>query len=82
MLNCQDCGSEIRNGAKFCPNCGAKIIIENNSQEDTEFKFCVNCGCKMDNNVKFCPDCGSSTDDTVHEKTSTVVQNNKKKLNN
>lgn len=58
MSTCKSCGSEVNEGAKFCKNCGAEIIIE---EEGDDFKFCSNCGFKMDKNIKFCPECGSPT---------------------
>ena len=32
---CSNCGSEVVNGAKFCPTCGAKIIAANNPVIET-----------------------------------------------
>ena len=35
---CSECGTEIKEGAKFCYNCGAKLTG----------KFCSNCGAKVE----------------------------------
>lgn len=60
MVTCQNCGTELEDGAKFCKNCGSQIIEkQDENKEDAEFKICDNCGFKMDEDIKFCPKCGS-----------------------
>lgn len=60
MVICQNCGTELEDGAKFCKNCGSQIIEkQDENKEDTKFKICDNCGFKMDEDIKFCPKCGS-----------------------
>lgn len=46
-FNCPKCGASIAKTAKFCPECGCKIVT-----------FCPNCGKQVMPNQKFCPDCG------------------------
>lgn len=52
-----DCGAVIKIDNKFCPECGKKVYIENeskvlcsrcNTQVNKEFKFCICCGNKTD----------------------------------
>ena len=60
MVTCQNCGTELEDGAKFCKNCGSQIIEkQDENKEDTKFKICDNCGFKVDEDIKFCPKCGS-----------------------
>ena len=47
---CPACGTQVNNGAKFCPNCGEKLPTK---------KFCPNCGAEVSANAKFCPECGT-----------------------
>jgi membrane protease subunit (stomatin/prohibitin family) len=46
---CPDCGAEIGENARFCPECGKKL----NTQ-----KTCAKCGAKLAARAKFCPECG------------------------
>lgn len=59
MVNCQNCGEEVVEGAKFCKNCGSEIVVEKTNKADT--KFCSNCGFEMPKATKFCPECGTAT---------------------
>ena len=45
MVSCQNCGSEVEDGAKFCRNCGSEIVPEEHNVSGT--KFCANCGFEM-----------------------------------
>ena len=49
---CDNCGSQLRDEAAFCPKCGA--ATENNRQELT----CPQCGAKTSIQNTFCPQCG------------------------
>ncbi|MBQ6113233.1 MAG: zinc-ribbon domain-containing protein, partial [Synergistaceae bacterium] len=42
---CPSCGQPVAAGAKFCSNCGAKLV-------------CSNCGNAIVPGAKFCPNCG------------------------
>jgi len=46
------CGAEM-NGAKFCPNCGAKRV-----EKQVQATGCIKCGTDV-KGAKFCPDCGA-----------------------
>jgi len=71
---CKNCGAVIRDGAKFCPDCGSEVektketIIENRN-------FCENCGSELNPGDSFCAECG-------HSKTSTLTAPAKPKDNN
>ena len=43
---CRNCGATLTIGAKFCPECGAKVV-----------SVCPKCGTPT-NGAKFCPECG------------------------
>lgn len=47
---CPKCNSEIKNGSKFCSECGTMIIVK---------PVCVNCGAKLRDGAKFCVECGT-----------------------
>ena len=63
MVACKNCGCELQEGAKFCKECGAEVIVE---EVNGEFQFCPKCGYKMAKGLKFCPECGSPTSNTPH----------------
>ncbi len=51
IMKCQKCGSELRNDAKFCDNCGTAVLLK---------KQCPKCGKIIDSNAIYCPFCNSS----------------------
>lgn len=53
---CKNCGAEIKDDAKFCPDCGTKI---NEIQEEEEINYCENCGNKLTEEDEFCSECGT-----------------------
>ena len=58
---CDECGSPIKQGAKFCTNCGAKqgyVCPKCNATVAKDAKFCSECGTKLNQN-KVCKKCGS-----------------------
>lgn len=48
---CDNCGAVLKENAKFCIECGAKV-------EEPEKKVCPQCGHEAEN-CKFCPQCGT-----------------------
>ena len=61
-MNCPNCNSELRAGAKFCTKCGQKI--EMGSQ-------CPQCAATLKPGAKFCTKCGHRLD----QPTSPIVRN-------
>lgn len=51
VITCPDCGTENAPGAKFCNNCGKKLIEEK--------PVCPNCGTENNPGAKFCNQCGT-----------------------
>lgn len=81
MVACKNCGCELQEGAKFCKECGAEVIVE--EEFSGEPQFCSNCGYKMPKGLKFCPECGSPTsnapqvNNTVNNTGNAVVNKEK-----
>lgn len=48
-IACPSCGASVKKGAKFCPECGAKIAAT-----------CPKCGAAVKAGAKFCAECGAS----------------------
>ena len=53
---CKNCGAEVKDGVKFCPSCGYKVVPP--VQAAPEAGVCSDCGAKLKPGVKFCPSCG------------------------
>ena len=53
MRICGNCGSEVMDGARYCPNCGFLLPAE-----IPEAFSCVNCGTKLNPGARFCRVCG------------------------
>ncbi|MBR7110300.1 MAG: SPFH domain-containing protein [Clostridia bacterium] len=52
-VTCTKCGAEVRKNAKFCPECGQKMVSG---------KTCTKCGALLKSNAKFCSECGTPCD--------------------
>ncbi len=50
MANCKNCGAALREGAKFCAQCGTAVVTD---------IFCAACGEKLEAGDKFCIYCGA-----------------------
>jgi len=72
MLKCNNCGTEIGDGMKFCPNCGAEIVVSSTN------KICQKCGEVIEDGMMFCPNCGTRTSDDVDysEKENSMASTN------
>lgn len=54
-MKCSNCGSEIKEGAKFCSECGGAVV------EKTEAlvqNTCSECGSILEEDALFCQNCG------------------------
>lgn len=47
---CPNCGVPLATNAKFCPECGTKLKVE---------ERCPKCNALLTPNAKFCPECGA-----------------------
>lgn len=66
LINCPECGKEISDKAKMCPNCGYQNEnVKKNYYEKFASYICDNCGEGLDihdtdiRNEYFCPKCNS-----------------------
>ena len=69
-MRCSNCGEEINDGIKFCPNCGVNLEkqtldsaadLEKQTLDgivDLEKPKCPDCGHEIIDAVTFCPNCG------------------------
>ena len=59
-MKCSNCGEEISDGIKFCPNCGENLekMRGTDSGENLENPKCPDCGHEISDAVTFCPNCG------------------------
>lgn len=48
-MKCSNCGAELADGAKFCGECGTKVVVQNT---------CPECGTVCPADAKFCAECG------------------------
>ena len=55
MEQCQACGAELVEGAKFCGECGEPVSTD---AADTQ---CRSCGAELVEGAKFCGECGEPT---------------------
>jgi len=60
-LSCDECNVELPPNAKFCLECGAKVLPKG---------VCLACDVKLPENAKFCPECGTPAGQQVEAKTS------------
>lgn len=61
MPFCVNCGQELADGAKFCPECGTSTTNNNTKRKsvyDGEIHKCPNCGEVLESFVSNCPACG------------------------
>lgn len=58
---CYNCGEKVSINAVACPNCGAGLTKNNNTQRQANTKkFCSNCGNEVNMNAVVCTHCGAS----------------------
>ena len=55
---CPNCNTQLKHGAKFCSQCGTKVI-ELETVNSSSFFFCSECGNKILKGKKFCSQCGT-----------------------
>lgn len=73
MSKCPNCGADVREGAKFCESCGAKMEVESPRKS-----FCPQCGAEMPAGAAFCSACGYRVGDAVNAPQAQSLSNNQK----
>ncbi len=63
-MKCKNCNHEIREGARFCAECGFPVELEE-SKEEVEFLFCNQCGRKMAKGQKKCAYCSGQGEEEI-----------------
>lgn len=69
ITKCENCGGDIPNGARFCPDCGAEAIRREEQNEEgaeavrSEKRYCPDCGAVIIPGSKFCTSCGRKVDE-------------------
>lgn len=65
MPICSNCGKEIAEGVKFCPECGASATLNEDGYNTVrkqvfvgEVRKCPNCGSELQGMAAICPTCG------------------------
>lgn len=56
LISCSNCGKEISDKAKICPNCGYQAAEEIFTEETPI--ICEECGTEIPQNAETCPNCG------------------------
>lgn len=69
---CRNCGKEIPNEAKTCPECGA---LQGNA------KFCKHCGAVIDQDCVVCPKCGKQIEKLDAAQPQVVINNSNSNVN-
>ena len=61
MIKCGNCGIELDDETKLCPNCGNNLEGSEKVQEQKEedSKQCPNCGALVAEDAFICPECGN-----------------------
>lgn len=54
---CPECGTELKEGDKFCSSCGA--TVEHIEEAEVGKRFCPKCGVELVEGVEFCSSCGA-----------------------
>lgn len=69
MIKCNRCGSEVKQGQKFCTRCGLEIKITQakcsncGHQIKEGDRFCTMCGCKVEVAKAKCSNCGQEIEE-------------------
>ena len=63
-MKCRNCGNELNEREKFCPNCGV---------EAGPIK-CPKCGAELNGEEKFCSKCGHDLEDTLYDLKNSVME--------
>ena len=71
QIKCPKCNAAMKKGAKFCPECGEKVVTIGKVN-------CPKCGKEIDAKTKFCPECGAKIGEKVCKDCGHKLQGNQK----
>lgn len=58
-MKCTYCNIELLDGAKFCFNCGNKVVNQEQVVEENTTAICERCGTEYEKEFIVCPSCGN-----------------------
>lgn len=58
VVKCRQCGTAMRKGAKYCPDCGTRASAVPRTKKQVIAAKCTNCGTALRTESVFCPNCG------------------------
>ncbi|MGN0978470.1 MAG: zinc-ribbon domain-containing protein [Faecousia sp.] len=58
LITCSNCGKEISDKAKACPQCGQPVVLTPVEVEAAEPMICQECGAEVPAGSESCPNCG------------------------
>ena len=56
---CEHCGTEVRSGTSFCPNCGSRVKKNMSTDDAGKWTTCSRCGSEVREGKAYCPNCGN-----------------------
>ena len=68
---CPQCGKDIKDGAKFCGNCGWAVPNAPVQNVQPTEQRCTSCGTVLKEGARFCPNCGGAVN-SVSPQTNTA----------
>lgn len=79
IYKCEKCDKQIKYGAKYCANCGAKLSWGN---KESKNHYCSNCGEKIGKGEDYCSNCGESINTKSKKNSRLATNGNSSKKNN
>lgn len=58
LINCTNCGKEVSDKAKFCPQCGQPVLPAAPEPQEPTPVLCEDCGAELPEGAVACPNCG------------------------
>ena len=58
-VKCPNCGTTFDSGLAFCPQCGAKFVVQ------SEKRYCIFCGAEIVDGARFCGVCGAAVAEKI-----------------
>lgn len=65
LIKCSNCGKEISDKAKACPQCGQVVVLSVPAAEEVKPILCEECGTAVPDGMDACPNCGCPVSTSV-----------------